>query len=627
MTSKIVTETRVNTVDSAESQLPIKDGQVFKSELIEKAIDLGSGKQLSETEFARLAGFNDEEIDMLKLFWDPVFNGSWIYLSDEIILKYLTNATGKDAVTDFFRKVFIKLDFQEDTDYKQVTREHELVKSHSGKFPYGNSESFSLDDTEKSTVKYGNRKKFYIVTGETYKALLLSSRTAKGKQTRRYYIKVESLANSMKDYLFKIAKIKLENEEKEKTKYMTLYNQNVKKHRFFKFKKDGPCFYIIVQGLEYADGISRVKIGICGCKKPATLCSKCKEENAEAMSVKNNSIDRRLQQHRTLWPYLLVKFIVYTEDAELLEKCIKRMYNKNINPNGHEIIENIKAEEVIDQVMNYLKLFNLHSDEELYIIEDNIDQYNSDTMTHMKTLEEAKEIIEEKIVKVEDELERYKEYLKNIHTYTVKQLTDLLNEFKLVKTGLKSVKKDRIQNYLENKINASTTSTSSDSASASSSQSHSNSTIASAATTVPSPPSPEVPEAPSSPVESILSTPPESPASTPVKSVPKATTSIPSTSSKPPPYSSVNVDSTPMCTTVTKQRICRDCKVHIYKKSIRCQSCVSTVLNAHKRKVERPPLHVLIDEVNRMGYSATGRKYGVSDNAVRKWIKVERNKL
>jgi 5-methylcytosine-specific restriction endonuclease McrA len=39
------------------------------------------------------------------------------------------------------------------------------------------------------------------------------------------------------------------------------------------------------------------------------------------------------------------------------------------------------------------------------------------------------------------------------------------------------------------------------------------------------------------------------------------------------------------------------------------------------RKVERPDIDTLLNEVKEMGYSATGRKYGVSDNAIRKWIK------
>jgi len=40
-----------------------------------------------------------------------------------------------------------------------------------------------------------------------------------------------------------------------------------------------------------------------------------------------------------------------------------------------------------------------------------------------------------------------------------------------------------------------------------------------------------------------------------------------------------------------------------------------------KRKVDRPEYQVLIKEIDEKGYSATGRKYGVSDNAIRKWVK------
>lgn len=44
-----------------------------------------------------------------------------------------------------------------------------------------------------------------------------------------------------------------------------------------------------------------------------------------------------------------------------------------------------------------------------------------------------------------------------------------------------------------------------------------------------------------------------------------------------------------------------------------------------KRTVERPPYEDLKKEVWSNGYSATGRKYGVSDNAIRKWIKYYEN--
>jgi hypothetical protein len=39
------------------------------------------------------------------------------------------------------------------------------------------------------------------------------------------------------------------------------------------------------------------------------------------------------------------------------------------------------------------------------------------------------------------------------------------------------------------------------------------------------------------------------------------------------------------------------------------------------RKVERPPYDVLLAEIAELGYRAVGRKHGVSDNAVRKWVR------
>lgn len=40
-----------------------------------------------------------------------------------------------------------------------------------------------------------------------------------------------------------------------------------------------------------------------------------------------------------------------------------------------------------------------------------------------------------------------------------------------------------------------------------------------------------------------------------------------------------------------------------------------------KRKVVRPPMEVLLRETKELGFVATGKKYGVTDNSVRKWVK------
>lgn len=43
----------------------------------------------------------------------------------------------------------------------------------------------------------------------------------------------------------------------------------------------------------------------------------------------------------------------------------------------------------------------------------------------------------------------------------------------------------------------------------------------------------------------------------------------------------------------------------------------------HTRKVARPPVEVILREVGELGYTGVANRYGVSDNAVRKWLRVE----
>jgi hypothetical protein len=39
------------------------------------------------------------------------------------------------------------------------------------------------------------------------------------------------------------------------------------------------------------------------------------------------------------------------------------------------------------------------------------------------------------------------------------------------------------------------------------------------------------------------------------------------------------------------------------------------------RRVRRPPYAQLLREIHALGWSGVGRRYGVSDNAVRKWVR------
>ena len=65
-----------------------------------------------------------------------------------------------------------------------------------------------------------------------------------------------------------------------------------------------------------------------------------------------------------------------------------------------------------------------------------------------------------------------------------------------------------------------------------------------------------------------------------------------------------------------KKYICK-CGEKKHKRSDVCVKC--SKLN--QRKVDRPTIDVLLEDVKNLGYKGTGRKYGVSDNAIRKWLK------
>lgn len=70
-----------------------------------------------------------------------------------------------------------------------------------------------------------------------------------------------------------------------------------------------------------------------------------------------------------------------------------------------------------------------------------------------------------------------------------------------------------------------------------------------------------------------------------------------------------------------KEKIIKTCKkcntiLNISNKSGLCATCASFL----SRKVDRPSKEDLIEDIKHLGYRATGRKYGVSDNTIRSWI-------
>jgi hypothetical protein len=80
---------------------------------------------------------------------------------------------------------------------------------------------------------------------------------------------------------------------------------------------------------------------------------------------------------------------------------------------------------------------------------------------------------------------------------------------------------------------------------------------------------------------------------------------------------------------VRTERLCGTCGVLFYpdgERRIYCsRGCWAKSIrgtpNHRARRVNRPPYARLLHEIANVGYSAVGRRYGVSDNAIRKWVR------
>ena len=71
-----------------------------------------------------------------------------------------------------------------------------------------------------------------------------------------------------------------------------------------------------------------------------------------------------------------------------------------------------------------------------------------------------------------------------------------------------------------------------------------------------------------------------------------------------------------------KDNYCK-CGKKIHKRSKMCISCSKKL---QKRKIEnRPDKEELLLIVKELGYCGAGRKYNVSDNTIRKWLKKMEN--
>lgn len=189
---------------------------------------------------ARDEGYTDKQIAFAKTFgWDATFNKSKLYVSEGMIRDHLGHTPGRSMMSDFYKIMSKQL--IENMDYWELQYgSDELIE-------YFRSETILTGNTAPTHV---NGKRYYVITGDAFKRLLMLSTTPKGMEARIYYLKTESLAMKMAQYLSQASKVLLESKVREADEKIADFERrnNILKDELIreKTKKEkNQIFYII----------------------------------------------------------------------------------------------------------------------------------------------------------------------------------------------------------------------------------------------------------------------------------------------------------------------------------------------------------------------------------------------
>lgn len=247
---------------------------------------------------AKSLGYTDEELKYVQLFWDPTFNGSWFYLTKLMVVEWFGFANNISTMAHFYERNLIK-NYKKDIDYKEVDKNHEIVKKY---YLPDMENGMSNESIDKKAELPGNRAKFYIITGNCLKRLIMTSHSEKGNQIRDYYIKTESLIPLMFEYI-RQKEIKQKDLEIQalKNKAMIMHS---KIGNLTKYQLDG---YIYLATNKYYAQNNIFRLG------------------------RTAHLDNRLSNYqggRTINDNLYYVFVYHTEDVETLETLLRKALRK-----------------------------------------------------------------------------------------------------------------------------------------------------------------------------------------------------------------------------------------------------------------------------------------------------------
>jgi len=167
-------------------------------------------------------------------------NESRIYLSEEIIKKYLTKGKGKHSLNNFHKQILLKGDYEEGVDYWKATLE----------------EKNEMCVRANLKTSQNKNKKRYFVSPECFKLLIISSGIS--NRSKKYFVNLESATVKYIKYQAKFKNKKL-NDEIKYMKSLPHIKQFMRMQAIREIKnnqKVGCVYFIIEEG-----DPSYVKIG------------------------------------------------------------------------------------------------------------------------------------------------------------------------------------------------------------------------------------------------------------------------------------------------------------------------------------------------------------------------------
>jgi len=186
---------------------------------------------------------------------------------------------------------------------------------------------------------------FAIKVSRWTRELLLTGKVELGKEKTNeeleniYKQKIDKMQLSMSSLVNENSLLKNNYLSLEKT-----HDSLLKKRNYHKFKK-GNCVYIVKDDWREKEYLKFGKTG---------------------------NINDRLQDYRTFAPECKILFLVYLENNELLENCIKSKYENILTHLNHECLLNIESEKLSKVIIQLIKFLNMEA-----TIDNTLDFYNN----------------------------------------------------------------------------------------------------------------------------------------------------------------------------------------------------------------------------------------------------------